>query len=162
MRRRICLVGAALSVCLLASVAGTAIAASGKSMTKVACVTKTSISIASGDTGVLPPVAQGSEFGTVSCNKMFGGGVQKDTFTVPTTGDTMAKYALYFATGTIHGTYDLTPQSSSLNFLADNWTGTLKVLGGTGAYKGVTGTGTMACSSLDEIHTTCTDKLKLS
>ena len=94
MRRRICLVGAALSVCLLASVAGTAIAASGKSTgkaTKVSCVTNTSITIASGDTDVLPPVAQGSEFGTASCDTMLGGGVQWDTFTVPTSGDTIGE-----------------------------------------------------------------------
>jgi hypothetical protein len=167
-KRRNCLVGAALSACLLASVAGTATAASSKSSsskssggTKVSCATNTSIAIANGDTQVLPPVAQGDEYGTASCNKVFGGGVQTDSFNVPASGDTVAKYVLYFGAGSLKGTYDLTPQSSNLNFLATTWMGTLKVLGGTGAYKGVTGTGTMTCSSQDGIHTTCTDKLKL-
>ena len=164
MRRRICLVGATLSVCLLASLAGTALAASSKSSakaTKVSCSVSTSIAVANGQSNVLPPVAQGDEYGPAKCGSLLGAGVQKDSFTVPTSGDTVAKYVMYFNTGTIHGTYDLTPQSSSLNFLATNWTGTLKVLGGTGAYKRVTGTGKMKCGSPDGIHTSCTDKLKL-
>jgi hypothetical protein len=170
-RRRICLVGATLSVCLLALAAGTALAASNSNSnsnsnssgttTKVSCAVNTSIIIASGDTGVSPPVSQGSEYGTASCNKGLGGGVQKDSFNVPASGDTVATYAMYFATGSIHGSYDLTPQSGSLNFLATSWLGTLKVLGGTGAYRGMTGTGTMQCASQDGIHTTCKDKLKL-
>jgi hypothetical protein len=166
-RRRICL-GAALGACILASLAGSAFAASGKSnskssssSTKVHCATNTSIAVANGVTDVEPPVAQGSEYGTASCNKGLGAGVQKDTFNVPASGDTIAKYTLYFKAGSIHGTYDLTPQSSELNFLATSWMGTLKVLGGTGALKGVTGTGTMMCNSADGIHTSCTDKLKL-
>jgi hypothetical protein len=101
------------------------------------------------------------QYGPAKCGSLLGAGVQKDSFTVPTSGDTVAKYVMYFNTGTIHGTYDLTPQSSSLNFLATSWTGTLKVLGGTGAYKGVTGTGKMKCGSPDGVHTSCTDKLKL-
>jgi hypothetical protein len=162
-KRRICLVGATLSVCLLASVAGTALAASSKSSgksTKVSCSVSTSIAVASGQTGVLPPVAQGNEYGTSNCGTL-GSGVQKDSFTVPLSGDTVAKYTMYFGAGTIHGTFDLSPMSSSLNFLASTWTGTLKVLGGTGAYKGVTGTGTMKCGSQDGIHVACTDKLHL-
>lgn len=168
MIRRNCLLGAAVSGCLLASVAGTALAAPGKSKTKtkttttnVACSTKTTIMVANGASDVLPPVSQGFEYGDAHCNKGLGSGVQKDSFTVPASGDTMAKVWLYFPTGTLHGTYDLTPQSSSLNFLNTSWTGTLKVLGGTGAYKGVTGTGTLVCNSADQVHTNCTDKLKL-
>jgi hypothetical protein len=161
-RRRICLVGVTLSVCLLASVAGTAVAASSKSSGKykVSCSVSTTIAVASGQTDVLPPVAQGSEYGPLTCGKL-GSGVQKDAFTVPLSGDTVAKYTMYFGAGTIHGTYDISPQSSSLNFLASTWMGTLKVLGGTGAYKAVTGTGTMKCGSQDGIHVSCTDKLKL-
>lgn len=164
MRRLICLAGAALSVCPLALAAGNATAASSKRRTptkKVSCSTKTSIMIAGGDTSVSPPAAQGVEYGTASCGRLLGGGVQRDSFAVPASGDTVAKYTLYFRTGTLHGTYDLTPQSISLNFLATDWSGTLKVLGGTGVYKGVKGTGTMTCKTLDGIHTTCADKLVL-
>jgi hypothetical protein len=163
-RRRICLVGAALSVCPLAFIAGNATAASTKSkspVTKVACASKTSIMVANGDTGVSPPVSQGSEYGPVQCGGTLGRGILSDSFTVPASGDTVAKYTMYFHTGTVHGTYDISPQPGSLNFLETDWTGTLKVLGGTGAYKAVTGTGTMTCKSLDGIHTTCADKLKL-
>jgi hypothetical protein len=173
-KRRNCLVGTALSACLLASVvAGTATAATGShggsgtnapkttKTTKVTCSTSISIAIANGDTQVLPPVAQGDEYGTARCNKVLGSGVQRDVFNVPASGDSMATYVLYFGAGSLKGTYDLTAQSGGFNFLATDWTGTLKVLAGTGAYKGVTGTGTMTCSTLDGIHTTCTDKLKL-
>ncbi|MFZ0091488.1 MAG: hypothetical protein WAL63_18415 [Solirubrobacteraceae bacterium] len=167
MKRRICLVGA-LSVCLLASVAGTALAASSTSKpskpttVKVSCSTADSIAIPAGETGVLPPADQGAEYGTASCGGALGGGVSKVSFTIPASGDTIAKDTLYFNTGTLYGTYDLTPQQqSSLNFLETDWTGTMKVLGGRGAHRGVTGTGTMACQTLDGIHITCTDKLKL-
>lgn len=168
MRRRICLMGAALSIALLVAVSGSALAAgNGKSKTKkvptksVGCSVATTIAIAKGDTAVLPPAAAGDEFGNAACGTLLGSGLQKDTFTVPTSGDTIAKYWMYFKTGSVHGTYDLTPQSSSLNFLSTDWMGTMKVLGGTGAFKGVTGVGTMTCTSADGIHSTCTDHLKL-
>jgi hypothetical protein len=144
-------------------VAGTALAASGKSSgksNKVSCSVSTSIAVANGQTDVLPPVAQGNQYGPLTCGKL-GSGVEKDSFTVPLSGDTVAKYTMYFGAGTIHGTYDISPQSSSLNFLASTWMGTLKVLGGTGAYTGVTGTGTLKCASPDGIHISCSDKLKL-
>jgi hypothetical protein len=38
----------------------------------------------------------------------------------------------------------------------------MKIIGGTGAYQGMKGTGTMTCKSLDGgVHATCNDKLKL-
>ena len=171
MKRRICLVGAALSVCPLVFGAGSALAAGKtKSKTKVAkptihhvvCKTATGIMIAAGDNTVLPPASQGVEYGAASCGTLLGGGVQKDSFTVPTSGDTIASFGMYFRTGTLHGTYDLTPQPGQLNFLETDWTGAMTVLSGTGADKGITGTGTMTCKTLDEIHTTCTDRLKLT
>ena len=167
MRRRICAMGAALGVCSLAFVASSATAAgtksnAGKSPTqKVACTAKTSIMIPAGQSSVSPPAQQGSEFGKVNCAKLLGSGVQQDTFTVPASGDTVAKYWMYFRGGTLYGKYDLTPSGESSSFLETDWTGTLKVLGGTGAYKGITGVGTMVCKSMDGIHTNCTDKLKL-
>jgi hypothetical protein len=162
-KRRIWLSGA-LGACVLALIAGSALAATSKKSktptTKVTCKASTSIMVPSGETAVLPPAESGVEFGTVKCKKL-GSGVQRDSFTVPSSGDTVAKFGLYFADGTIHGTYDLTPQSTGLNFLSTDWMGTLKVLGGTGTDKGMTGTGTMTCKSPDGVHTTCTDKLVL-
>jgi len=172
-KRRICLVGIALSVCPLALLAGNATAASTKTKStkpralSVKCSTKTTIAVANGDTNVLPPVAQGADYGTARCGGTLGGGVESDSFNVPLSGDTLAKFTMYFGAGAVHGTYDLTPQAGNLNtgdvnsFTETDWTGTMKVKGGSGAYKGDTGTGTMTCSSLDGIHVTCTNKLKL-
>jgi hypothetical protein len=165
-KRRICVAGAVLGMCPLAFMVGSAAAAKTKTKssagggTRIVCSTKTSIMIPGGQSNVLPPAQQGTEFGTANCAK-FGSGVQRDSFTVPTSGDTVAKYALYFHTGTLYGTYDLTPGGDSQNFLETDWTGTMKVLGGTGAYKGLKGTGTMVCKTLDGIHSTCTDKLHI-
>jgi hypothetical protein len=169
-KRRICLVGAALVACPLAFGVASA-AAKTKTPTKPAskgtsvnCATNTSIQIATGDTGVTAPADQGTEYGTVVCHKLLGRGVEADTFTLAATGDNVAKYWMYFDTGAIHGSYDLTPQEGSFNdtnFLEVDYLGTLVVKGGTGAFAGVTGTGTMTCTTLDGIHTSCTDKLKL-
>jgi hypothetical protein len=126
------------------------------------CSTKTSIMIPSGSSSVSPPAQQGTEFGTGSCGQPLGNGVQHDSFTVPASGDTLAKYTLYFKTGTLSGRYDLTPTGgTSQNFLETDWTGTMKVTGGTGAFKGATGTGTMVCKTMDGVHSTCTDKLRV-
>jgi len=147
-----------------------AVAASNKPKTKtkpvtVACTTSVAVMIAPGDTGVTPPAAQGSEYGSASCGKPLGKGVQADTFTVPDSGDTLASYTMYFKTGTIYGTYDLTPQEGSFtdtNFTEVDSLGTLTVTGGTGVDTGAKGTGTMTCTTLDGIHTSCTDKLVLT
>ena len=161
MRRRICLVGAALSVSSLAFGAVTATAATKTALTHVTCTTNVGIMIAPGDTGVTPPAQQGTEYGSASCGRPLGHGVQANKFTIADSGDTVANYKLYFPTGTINGTYDLTPQESQFNFLEVDYLGTLKVTGGTGPFQGAKGTGTMTCQSLDGIHTTCKDKLKL-
>ena len=165
MRRRICLVGAALCVvCPLVLGVGTAGAASKTKpkLQKVRCATDISIVIPAGATTVSPPAADGREYGTARCTPKLGAGVQTDSFTVPSSGNTDAKFTWYLATGTVHGTYILVPQESSLNFLATSWTGTMKVLGGSGTYKGVKGTGTMVCKSADQLHTACKDTVKLS
>lgn len=167
MRRRICLVGAPLSVISLAF--GVAAATASKSKTTktkpiaVTCRTAIAVTIAPGDTVVTPPDPQGAEYGSAACNKLFGNGVQADHFTVPGSGDTLANYTWYFRTGTLKGTYDLTPQEGSLGtgFTSASYLGTLKVIAGTGALKGYTGTGTMTCATPDGIHTSCTNKLKL-
>ena len=165
MKRRICIVGLALA-CLPALVAATATAANSKSKSsvskaKVTCSSSTSVAIPAGENSVSPPAQSGTEYGTISCNKLVGGGVQRDTFNVPTSGNTNAKVWMYFKGGSLHGSYTLVPSSSSANFLEEDWTGTAKVTGGSGAFKGVTGTGTMKCKTLDGVHTTCTDKFKL-
>ncbi len=145
-------------------VAATATAASSTSkatVSKVKCSSSTSVTVPAGSNSVLPPAQSGTEYGTISCNKLVGGGVQRDTFNVPASGNTNANVWMYFKGGSLHGSYTLVPSSSSANFLEEDWTGTVNVTGGSGAYKGFTGTGTMKCRTLDGVHTTCTDKLKL-
>jgi hypothetical protein len=130
----------------------------------VVCRTKTTIEVPNGETGVTPPVSQGSEYGTAGCGKL-GRGVQSDQFTVPDSGDTVATFTWYLPTGSIRGKYDLTPQEGTLNFLSVDYVGKLTVTGGTGAFAGAkskgTGTGTMVCQSPDSVHTSCTDNVKL-
>jgi hypothetical protein len=166
-RRRICVVGAALSAVPLAFGVSLATAATSKPKikpTKVTCTTNIGVMIASGDTGVVPPAQQGTEYGQATCGKLLGSGVQVDRFTVPDSGDIVATFKLFFPTGTVHGTYDLTPQEGTFtgtNFTEVDSIGTLMVLGGSGTFKGVKGTGTMTCKTLDGIHTSCSEHLKL-
>jgi hypothetical protein len=178
-KRRICIVGAMLSVASLAFGGGAAAAAKHvakhgakpkssagfKPVAKSTCKTDMGITVAVGDSNVTPPVAQGVEFGSARCGKVFGKGVQRDAFLVPDSGENKASYVLYFPTGTIHGKYVLTPQEGDFtptSFTETDYLGTLTITGGTGTYEGAKGVGTMTCKTLDGIHTTCTDKLKLA
>jgi hypothetical protein len=163
-RRRICQAAAALSVVPLAFGAAAAAAHTHAAVatTKVVCKTSLSIAIAPGATSVdANNVPSGHEYGSATCGKFLGQGVQADRFSAEPSGIIVVKYTLYFATGTLRGTYELTAQNDSLNFTASDYVGTLTVKGGTGAYRGMTGTGTMTCSSADGIHSACTAHLKL-
>ena len=84
---------------------------------------------------------------------------------MPDSGVNQATYQMYFPTGTIHGKYALTPSEGDFGpttFTETDYLGTLTITGGTGTYKGAKGIGTMTCNTLDGIHTTCTDRLKLT
>ncbi len=176
--RRICLVGAAIAVGPLAAGIATVPAAAKthrKHAVKVipkpktintSCSSYVSIIVAPLDTAVTPPVADGKQYGPVRCGPL-GLGVEEDTFTLQDSGDTTGTFVQFFGSGTIHGTFDLTPSddqppSDTGTFATTNFTGTSKVLGGTGAYRDATGAGTLTCTTPDGIHTTCTEKLKLT
>lgn len=168
MRRRICLLGAAVAVTAIGVPAATSSAAPKRKprhpaliTTKAACKTQVGVMVASGDSGVTPPVQAGREYGSATCGKPLGGGVQRDDFNVDDGGDTQAAFTWFFATGTVQGTYTLTPQEGTFNFLNVDYLGTLTVVGGTGTLKGITGEGAMTCATADGIHTTCTTRLKL-
>jgi hypothetical protein len=133
--------------------------------------------------------SQGNQYGPVHCPKKtiapavkgFGSGVEGNSFTIPDSGDTVGRYTQYFGDGTVHGTFDLTPGEGStsggiVSFQGQTWAGTLKVTGGTGAYKGIQdfkatkgkkgkagkkSLGTMSCTSADGVHMTCSEKVKL-
>jgi len=171
-RRRICLVSAALTASPLAFGVAPALAAKGTTAPKkkpvvvkpviTTCTTKTGVMISPTGTAVTPPVQAGHEYGTASCGNVLGHGIQGDTFNIADSGDTVATYTLWFRAGTIRGKYDLTPQEQSFNFLTASYLGTISVTGGTGQFFGAKGAGTMTCATADGIHTTCTDKLKLT
>ena len=108
-----------------------------------------------------PPGASGEDFGTVNCASVFGKGVQHDALTVtptsPTTATVTGPFKQFFDTGTIHGTVNLTASATSAGVVT--YTGVADISGGTGAYKHVTGSAKVQCSSVDGgTHTTCTEK----
>jgi hypothetical protein len=101
-------------------------------------------------------------FGTVTCSTPFGKGVRHDTATlaapVKTAGAFTGGLKLFFNTGTLRGTYHL--NFTILNKVV-TYDGTVKISSGTGAFAGVTGSGTTAGTSDDGVHGTITEKLTL-
>ena len=174
MKRRICLAGTALAVVPFAigmSVATAATKSTTKSATQ-AMVVKCHLAVSTvppaGAAAVDQPPSQGDQYGTVHCaGASFGWGVQKDSFKVPDSGDTVGSYAQYFGGGSIHGKFDLSPSEASgdltgAGFASESWTGTVTVTGGTGTLAKASGKkGTMKCTSDDSVHLTCTERLKL-
>ena len=177
MRRRIWLVWTGVSAALLSAGGAGALAASSapKANTPKAkpVVLRCTMSLATvppdGSATVDQPASQGAQYGKASCaRKSFGAGVAADSFTVPDTGDTVARYWQYLAAGSIAGKFDLTPAEgaplSGQSFTAQSWTGTVTIVSGTGIYRGIKGkkgTGTMTCSSPDSVHLTCHEKIKV-
>ena len=173
MKRSICLVAISVAAGLLLISAGGA-AARGKGGTKAKPVTvKCRISLTQqpvyGQDFVLPRDA-GEHYGRVDCPKRgFGTGAIHDTYTVPDSGDTVAKYVVYLPHGTFSGTFDLTPgegsELSGTSYQSDSWTGTMTVGAGTGSFKGVTlAKNTKAkidCTTNDTVHLVCHETISL-
>lgn len=166
MRRRICIVGTVISAVPL--VVGVAIAPAAKTKavakpkrTAVTCSSSVTTQIPDGATAVIPPVSQGTQYGTVRCGKL-GPGLEADAFTVPDSGNVQGQFAQYFAAGSVHGKFDLTPQEgpplTTTTFQGATYTGTFTVSGGTGIYARITGKGTLTCSSPDTLHLSCTER----
>ena len=171
--RRIWIVVAVMAAGVLAVGATQAMAAKSKSKKAPKAATRTvscKISIgtmsAPGETAVVLPAAQGSQYGPVRCGGGIGSGIQSDTFKLMDSGDVTGKFAQYFGTGTVHGSFSMTPDdtsapSSTTTFANVSYTGTMNVAGGTGAYKKVTAKGTLKCLSNDGVHFSCSSKFKL-
>jgi hypothetical protein len=173
-KRRICLVGTALAVVPFAVGISVATAASKSTTPKPAAkaiVVKCHLSLSTvpspGSASVDQPPSGGAQYGTVHCaGASFGWGVEKDSFNVPDSGDTVGKYVQYFGTGSIRGKFDLSPDEngdvSSTDFTSESWTGTVTVITGTGTLAKASGKkGIIKCTSGDSVHLTCTSKLKL-
>lgn len=115
------------------------------------------------------PAPTAANFGTATCSRPFGTGVQQDssvtTRTSLTTGSFSGPFKLFFDRGTINGTFTIsfvTSLSAAYQITGVTYQGTLKVTGGTAAYRKVRGTGTVAGSSPDAVTTTLAYKLKLT
>lgn len=174
MKRRIYRLGVATGAVSL--IVGVALAPAASSKTPkphkqkpvaVTCRTSVSTQVPAGQTEVIPPESQGANYGSADCPKLFGSGMEVDQFTVPDTGDTVGSFTDYFDTGTIRGTFDLTPQEGSLGstgtgFAETDYTGVLTITRGSGTFVHYKGTGTSTCVSPDGVHTTCTQKLKIT
>jgi hypothetical protein len=125
-----------------------------------------SVQIPADATGVTAGAVQGTYAGHAGCGAPLFGGVASSPFTIDASGDVNATYTEYLATGSLRGTYSLsiTEQSppTQTTFAATSYAGTVTVTGGTGVYRGVTGTGTLTCSTPDSVHLSCKEKLKLA
>ncbi len=172
MRRRICIFGAAFAVGPLAVAAVVAPAANAQGHKKkpmfVSCALTATTQVPWGSTQVLPASSPGSQWGSTQCDKRIGGGFQRNTFTISTTTGNMAgTWASYFRVGVLHGTFLLTPGEGTLgtnpsSFGGGTFTGTEKITGGLGAYKGAKGKGTLTCASPDGLHFKCHEQLDLT
>lgn len=168
--RRICLVGAAVLGTLVFSVSMASAAKTHKAPkakpTKVSCKLAIAVAIPEGATTLALPAESGNMLGSAACGKLLGSGMADAAFALQDTGDLTGKLKLYFGTGSLKGTFDLTPGDSTMptpgTFETQDYTGTAVIAGGTGAYKGVTGTATLSCTSPDSVHLACTEKFKLT
>ena len=144
MRRRF-FTGAGLAVGMGAVVvmvgAGGAMATPAARTTKVHCTSKTY--------NVSSPSISGTTFAALKCSKPFGAGVQQGTFAESIAGTQISvtgKFKNFYDNGTNHGSYKLSGTVASGTITA---TGSVKVTGGTGAYKNMKGTGTLKCTTTD-------------
>ncbi|MGZ4166289.1 MAG: hypothetical protein ACXVRM_08950 [Solirubrobacteraceae bacterium] len=168
--KRICLLGAAIAAVLILGVASAMAASSHaskggkKSKTpstvtaKVSCASALSLQVASGDTDVTPAAQSGTQIGTVTCST--GKGIEWEAFTTEDSGDLTGKWQAWFNTGSIFGTFTLTPDDTSpptttTSFSQASYTGTFIIKNGSGAYAKATGTGTLKCSTQDSVHFSC-------
>jgi hypothetical protein len=169
--KRICLLGAALAAVLILGVASALAASSHASKgskktktpsvttTKVSCASSLSIQVPAGASDVTPDSPDGSEMGTAVCAPI-GRGAEVETFTTQDSGDVTGKWQQWFNSGTLFGTFILTPDdnappTTTSSFSQASYTGTFIIKNGTGAYAKVTGTGTLKCSTLDAVHFSC-------
>ena len=128
------------AVIVMMSVGG-AVAKPAATTIKVHCTSKTY--------NVSSPSTSGLTFAALKCSRPFGAGVQQGTFVESIAGTRLSvtgRFTNFYDTGTNHGTYKLSGTLSSGTITA---TGSVKVTGGTGAYKHMQGTGKLKCTTTD-------------
>jgi hypothetical protein len=175
--KRICLLGATVAVVLILGVASAMAASSHASKggkkhktpstvtSKVSCASSLTLQVAPGDADVTAAATEGTQMGSVSCNT--GKGAAWQSFTTADSGDITGKWQSWFNTGSLYGTFTLTPSdnnppSTTSTFTEASYTGTFIIKNGTGAYAKATGTGTMNCSTKDSVHFTCKQSGKVT
>ena len=109
-----------------------------------------------------PPIDRAESFGTIRCSAPFGKGVHHDSSTVTRSSQTAGSFSgplkFFFNTGTLRGTYKMAFTVANKTI---TYEGKLRISSGTGAFTGVTGTGTIAGSSTDAVHSAITEKMTL-
>jgi hypothetical protein len=176
--KRICLVGAAIAAVFVIGVASALAATSHASKggkkskapstvtTKVACTSSLTLQVPAGAQDVSPASQDGSEMGAANCSPI-GRGVELQSFTTADSGDLVGKWQAWFGTGSVSGTFDMTPGDNSpptttTSFSAANYSGTFTVKSGTGTLAKAAGSGTITCSTPDSVHFSCKQKGKVS
>jgi hypothetical protein len=95
-----------------------------------------------------PGKLTGFDLGFVACTGPFGAGVQSDSYKETVNGKTgkitsKGGFKDYYNTGTVHGVYKLSGKLSSAT--TGTFKGSVAITGGTGAFKGASGGGTLSC-----------------
>lgn len=115
------------------------------------------------------PAPTAANFGSTQCSRPFGSGVQQDSSTTTrtslTSGSFSGPFKMFFDRGAIKGTFKIsfvTMLSASYQITGITYQGTLKITGGTAAYRKVRGTGTVSGSSPDAVKTMLAYKMKLT
>lgn len=175
--KRICLLGAAVAAVLILGVAS-AMAANSyaskggkKSKTpttvtsKVSCTSSLTLQVAPGATDVTAAATDGTQMGTVACGS--NKGVEWESFTTADSGDLTGKWQSWFNTGSLYGTFTLTPSdnnppTTTTTFTQASYDGTFIVKNGTGTDAHAVGTGTLHCSTQDAVHFSCKQSGKIT
>ena len=160
--KRICLVGAAVAAVLILGVSG-ALAASSHAKkttgTKFTCKTAVTLQVPGNDTTVTPDAQTGSLAGSASCAKLLGKGVAVLQYSMADSGDLVGKWQQWFNTGTVYGSFDLSPSDNqpptTTSFAEANYTGKFVIKNGKGIGAKASGKGTMKCSTKDSVHFSC-------
>jgi hypothetical protein len=176
--KRICLLGATIAAVLIVGVASALAATSHASKggkksktpstvtTKVSCASSLTLQVPAGAADVSPASQDGTEMGTTNCAPV-GKGVELQSFTTADSGDLVGKWQAWFATGSVFGTFDLTPSdnnppTTTTTFSQASYSGTFMVKNGTGPFAKATGTGTLTCTTQDSVHFSCKQKGKVT
>ena len=157
--KRICLMGAALAGLFTAGIttAASAAPAKFKTVTKTVIETQTKlqaktvrshvsckpdllVQVPAGSTTIIQGSETGSMFGSAGCGTPVFRGVSRLSYTQDTGGDLTGPFQQWFNTGTLFGTFTLTPAPTTgppttTSFTQQSYAGTIKFTGGTEALR---------------------------